>query len=444
MTHLASAIQSENDFSFKVALKDRDSEHNSRYLDGVCEGRRLQQEYDQGYLDDVQIFRVERDEALEAASKHFVELCAVQDELQQVKEQLRALQELFEDVTDLDAKKSSFWNSQSLSYDDIYFPEEFYDPHTMSPEISNGGQLPTPPGSPGSPSPPLCTVESDSQPSGIDYFDEPPSTIPVHPLQDGRSPPPPSDGGVLQTNPALLQDPAPALDSIEKLQSLMQNACTGDERALVEIKALCTLAHRTPQRERTDLQRFILTNWRGLPPLSPPLNPSELTGQFSDKKTVSHAGHEIYVDSSSWGIGFIMGDRWLAWKLKDGWKVKERDNNWGEMVAVELGLRVLIAAGHHSRTITVRSDNTGVVRSLVTGISKNYQQNVILQKILQLCDTYQIKITPKWIPTKDNPADKPSRGVFPSRALLFPNPPPLPSHLTNFIHPSVEFRSVPS
>jgi len=38
---------------------------------------------------------------------------------------------------------------------------------------------------------------------------------------------------------------------------------------------------------------------------------------------------QIHVDAStSWGIGFVMNGKWLAWKLKPGWKIKGREIGW--------------------------------------------------------------------------------------------------------------------
>ena len=52
--------------------------------------------------------------------------------------------------------------------------------------------------------------------------------------------------------------------------------------------------------------------------------------------------------STSWGIGFVMDGKWLAWELVDSWHGDDRDIGWAEMVAVELGIHALIAAGKQS------------------------------------------------------------------------------------------------
>jgi hypothetical protein len=88
---------------------------------------------------------------------------------------------------------------------------------------------------------------------------------------------------------------------------------------------------------------------------------------------------QIFVDAStSWGIGFIWEDQWLAWKLLLGWKAEGHEIGWAEMVAVELAYLTVIAAGFSNCHIILRSDNQGVVGALKNNASCNQQQNAIL------------------------------------------------------------------
>ena len=109
------------------------------------------------------------------------------------------------------------------------------------------------------------------------------------------------------------------------------------------------------------------------------------------------------------------------------------------MVAVELGLRVLIvaAAGLRSAQLTVRSDNTGVVRALEMGRSKHAQQVEILRNVLHLANEYAIELVPVWVSTKDNLADGYSRGEVGPKALVYPKAPEMPEHLDRFFELSV-------
>jgi len=108
--------------------------------------------------------------------------------------------------------------------------------------------------------------------------------------------------------------------------------------------------------------------------------------------------------------------------------------SWAELLAVEIGLRALITAGYRSTTISLRSDNTGVVEALQ---KKSWCQRhgieEILHNILALCGEYGIKLKPSWVPTKENPADMPSRGLFPPWSLIFNFPPKLPTRLSELL-----------
>ncbi|KAF5384772.1 hypothetical protein D9615_001263 [Tricholomella constricta] len=151
----------------------------------------------------------------------------------------------------------------------------------------------------------------------------------------------------------------------------------------------------------------------------------------------------IYVDAStSWGIGFFLNGKWLAWELLPGWNCDGRDIGWGEMVAVDLALRAIIASGLRDCHLVVRSDNTGVVGALAAGRSRNSQQNMILRRIVENFQTHSIWLTTKWVSTVDNIADAPSRGRFPPKKLLFPYPPAIPRYLKPFVAPSVAYTSL--
>lgn len=464
MTHLAEASHSHDDPSFNVALKERDFQRNSHYLNGVCEGRRLQREYSQTQADQLELCRAERDVALESASQHLIDLCVVREQLEKLGEEYRALQDLFEEVAEFNMRGTSSTSSWSPSIDAWVLEESLYDvqpgleggvaddPWLLAPDspTSNVIQLPTPAESSAS----SVLWPTSELPSSVEstYLE---TTSPIIPTETSEPPhlysipSPYVAGDEPQATRTLVEKPVeedsaqPCLGTpktVGELQALMNDAYMGDEHSLALIKLMYTQAHGTPRHQKTFIQQFLLCNWQGVS--GQPLSATGVALPPVDKNPTG-AKLEIFVDSAaSWGIGFIKDGRWLAWKFKRGWDTEGRDNSWGEMVAVELGLRVAIAAGHRSRGITVRSDNSGVVRSLVSGISRNFQQNLILQKILQLCRTYNVRITPEWISTKLNPADKPSRGMFAPRGLLFPNPPPLPAHLADFLHPPVEYRTL--
>jgi hypothetical protein len=141
--------------------------------------------------------------------------------------------------------------------------------------------------------------------------------------------------------------------------------------------------------------------------------------------------------STSWGIGFWMEGKWIAWRAIAGWKADGRDIGWLEMVAVELALTAIIAAGYRDVHLTFNSDNSGVVGALSSGSSRNTAQNLILRRIIHFCNDHNLWVTTSWIPSEDNPADDPSRGVFPSVDKIFGPLPKLPPHLSKFVEPPI-------
>jgi len=135
----------------------------------------------------------------------------------------------------------------------------------------------------------------------------------------------------------------------------------------------------------------------------------------------------LFVDASTgWGIGLILDGKWLAWQFKDGWNSDSREIGWAEMVAVELAIRTLITGKFSNCHIVVRSDNKGVVGAIGAGRSRGTQQNLILREIVKLIQSNELWISTTWISTVDNPADGPSRGIFPGRESLYAFPPKLP------------------
>jgi hypothetical protein len=152
-------------------------------------------------------------------------------------------------------------------------------------------------------------------------------------------------------------------------------------------------------------------------------------------------GMKLFVDASTgWGIGMILDDRWLAWEFKDGWKDEGREIGWAEMVVVELAICTLITSSYSNCHVVVRSDNTGVVGALSSGHSRGSQQNSILHEIVKLIQANNIWVSTVWIPSGENLADGPSRGVFPHCSLLYAFPPKLPYHLRPFLHKSVDYH----
>lgn len=148
----------------------------------------------------------------------------------------------------------------------------------------------------------------------------------------------------------------------------------------------------------------------------------------------------LFVDASTgWGIGLIINGKWLAWEFRPGWQGpnNERHIGWGEMVAVELAVRTLVTSGYSGSRFLIRSDNEGVVGALKKGNSRGHEQNLILRKIVKLMQEHGIWVKCSWVSTHDNPANDPSRGVFPPRSQLYHKPPKVPRHLEKYVDKSV-------
>lgn len=149
----------------------------------------------------------------------------------------------------------------------------------------------------------------------------------------------------------------------------------------------------------------------------------------------------IFVDAStSWGIGIILNNKWLAFEFKDGWKSDGREIGWAEMVAIDLALRTLRASKYSNVHVRIHSDNMGVVGALQAGSSRGSKQNEVLKEIVSFMMNNDLWITTEWVSTSANPADGPSRGVFPDRKLLHAYPPAIPSYLKTFIHIPINSR----
>lgn len=142
--------------------------------------------------------------------------------------------------------------------------------------------------------------------------------------------------------------------------------------------------------------------------------------------------------STSWGIGLVIEGRWLAWEYRPQWQSKDRHIGWSEMVAVELMIRTLVSSGFRKVSVRLKSDNGGVVGALKKGCSRGSEINLILRKIIELMQEFEIWIECVWISTHENPADAPSRGEFPPRKQIHSHPPALPRHLKLYFFNSVQ------
>jgi len=132
-----------------------------------------------------------------------------------------------------------------------------------------------------------------------------------------------------------------------------------------------------------------------------------------------------YLDASSGiGITIVIGSCWQAWRLIPGWITLNgaKDIGWAEAVGFELLVHALLTLCGHSHHYKLYGDNKGVVEGWWKGRSKNSAVNTVFQRIqdyLASLDAAEI-IHSTYVPSAQNPADKPSRGICPSNSLLLP------------------------
>jgi hypothetical protein len=107
------------------------------------------------------------------------------------------------------------------------------------------------------------------------------------------------------------------------------------------------------------------------------------------------------------------------------------------MIAIELGLRLAIHCGHADTHFVVKSDNQGVIYAIEGGKSRSPEQNLVLQRITSLLSQHRLWISSLYVPSLDNIADRPSRGLPAINCPRFASTFDLPHSLQPFlIHPA--------
>jgi hypothetical protein len=143
---------------------------------------------------------------------------------------------------------------------------------------------------------------------------------------------------------------------------------------------------------------------------------------------------DFWVDaSSSWGIGIVFDGVWDSWVLSPGWNSDGRNIGWAEFVAIELGLLFAIHRGFSDTHFLIRSDNQGVIHAIEGGKSRSPSQNLVLQRITSLLSQHNLWISSLYVPSIDNLADPPSRGLPAIDRPRAPSSFILPSSLLPFL-----------
>lgn len=224
------------------------------------------------------------------------------------------------------------------------------------------------------------------------------------------------------------------LDSIQKLYGKLLHAAlvipagrarlTGLERALALGYPRPFLPRHPPKSVPSDLRWWLERLQR--PSIRRSIFvPQQLIdlGAFSDAST-------------GVGIGIVVGGEWRAWKLKAGWKTRggSKDIGWAEAVGFLLLVIAVTRVVPRGTHIRLYGDNKGVVDAWRSFRSRNSAVNNIFKLVHDYIELHGFEgcIHPTWVPSDDNPADAPSRGVYPPTSCLLP-PIPFPHCLTPFI-----------
>ncbi|PPQ80585.1 hypothetical protein CVT24_002720 [Panaeolus cyanescens] len=145
--------------------------------------------------------------------------------------------------------------------------------------------------------------------------------------------------------------------------------------------------------------------------------------------------------STGFGVGICVGEGWRAWRLLPSWRTRGgvKDIGWAEAVGFYLLISHITSCLPPATHFRVFCDNEGVVGGWKNGRSRNSATNSIFCLALDLLEDrgFDGCAHCSYVPSARNPADGPSRGVYPSPHLLLPSL-PIPDCLQPFISDVVE------
>lgn len=120
----------------------------------------------------------------------------------------------------------------------------------------------------------------------------------------------------------------------------------------------------------------------------------------------------IFVDAStSWGIGIIFCGKWIAFRLRPGWKsIRGRDIGWLETVAVEFAVYLIDIHKMSSCSIIIHSDNQSTIGAMYKGRSPNTHINLSIRRTYVALSAISVSPSFQYIESALNPADPISRG----------------------------------
>lgn len=122
---------------------------------------------------------------------------------------------------------------------------------------------------------------------------------------------------------------------------------------------------------------------------------------------------DLWVDAStSWGVGIVLGQKWIAWKLIPHWQSTGHDIGWLETLAVELAALLLTSLNYHDCHLLLRSDNQGVIGAHDRGRSRNFESNLSIRRTGVTTAAANISLSLVYVPSDVNRADPISRGIL--------------------------------
>ncbi len=225
------------------------------------------------------------------------------------------------------------------------------------------------------------------------------------------------------------------LKEVQKLYSKLLHASlvVQEGRAyLTGLKCMLSIYHNAPFKPRT-LPRAVpgdLAWWEET--LQQPILVRPIPGPVPVVEIQAFSDASLGV-----GIGICIQDRWRAWKLIGNWKADKRDIGWAEAVGFEFLVQTILEAGASKQTFRVYGDNKEVVEGWANGHSRNHQVNGVFKRVHKLLGSANSTVIARYVASAENPADGPSRGIFPPERLLLP-PIEIPGELQDFI---VDFNS---
>lgn len=119
-------------------------------------------------------------------------------------------------------------------------------------------------------------------------------------------------------------------------------------------------------------------------------------------------------DASDWGVGVLIGRRWIQFKASDDWRNSGKNTRtiaWLETVAIRLGLLMAIQLGYgKGQNLSVWTDNTTSQAAVERRKSRDKEVNEEWKVIQRLLISNQVDLDPRRVISEDNVADKLSRG----------------------------------